>query len=88
MDHIIHQFLDCCIAYWIVLNLHWNNLYNNTEKLEKVHKMYTKYFAITEQIKLTLFNDRKCLIETSNVVSSNNNVGPKQSLVYFLYKYM
>ena len=88
LDHTIHQFLDCCIAYWIVLNLHWNNLYNKTEKIEKVHKMYTKYEAITEQIKLTLLNDRKCFIETSNVVSSNNNVEPKLCLVYFLYKYM
>jgi hypothetical protein len=51
-----------------------------------VHKKYTQYERITEQIKLTVFNDRKCLIETSNVVSSNNNVGSKLCLVYSLYK--
>ena len=92
LDHTcvstINQFLDCCIVYWIVLDLHWNNLYNKTAKLEKVHKKYTKYFAITGQIKITLFNDRKCLIVTSNGVSSNNNVGSKLCLVYCLHKNM
>jgi hypothetical protein len=36
----------------------------------------------------TLLNDRKCLIETSNVVSCNKGVGSKLCLIYSLYKNM
>jgi hypothetical protein len=48
----------------------------------------SKYEPLIEQIIPTLLNDRKCLIETSNVVSCNKGVGSKLCLIYSLYKNM
>jgi cytochrome c oxidase assembly protein Cox11 len=51
-----------------------------------VQNMWDKIYWNTNI--LTFLIDRKFPTETSNVVSCNNDVGPKLCLVYFLYKYI